>query len=155
MAEQTEHISKNSTIELSTFYVGDALCGIDILKIQEINKQIEVTNVPQAPDYVTGVMNLRGRIITIIDLGKKLGLSPTKLSKDNRNIIVDSKDEQIGLLVDKINDVLIADSSRIETAPANLGGVQGIYFSGVLKTDTSLIGMLNIEEVLKDQGKES
>jgi len=94
-------------------------------------------------------MNLRGKIITIIDLGKKLGLSPAALSKDNRNIIVDSKDEQIGLLVDRINDVLIADSSKIETAPANLGGVQGVYFSGVLKTDTALIGILNIEEVLK------
>jgi len=129
--------------------VGNALCGIDILKIQEINKQIDVTNVPQAPDYVIGVMNLRGKIITIIDLGKKLGLSPAALSKDNRNIIVDSKDEQIGLLVDRINDVLIADSSKIETAPANLGGVQGVYFSGVLKTDTALIGILNIEEVLK------
>ncbi len=149
MAEHMESISKSSTIELSTFYVGNALCGIDILKIQEINKQIDVTNVPQAPDYVIGVMNLRGKIITIIDLGKKLGLSPAALSKDNRNIIVDSKDEQIGLLVDRINDVLIADSSKIETAPANLGGVQGVYFSGVLKTDTALIGILNIEEVLK------
>jgi purine-binding chemotaxis protein CheW len=137
-------------LELATFYVGDALCGIDILNIQEINKQIEVTSVPQSSDYVQGVLNLRGRIVTVIDLGKKLGLSPIESHKDNRNIIVDSQDEQIGLLVDRISDVLVADPQKIEPAPANIGGVQGTYFKGVFKTDKSLIGILNIEEVLKE-----
>ncbi|MBF0101618.1 MAG: chemotaxis protein CheW [Desulfobacterales bacterium] len=141
---------ENKIIEIATFYVGDALCGIDILNIQEINKQVDVTIVPQSPDFVKGVLNLRGRIVTIIDLGKKLGLSPIRPSKDNRNIIVDSQDEQIGLLVDRISDVLTADSSKIESPPANLGGVQGSYFKGVLKTERSLIGILDIEEVLKE-----
>ena len=139
----------NTNIELATFYVGEALCGIDILNIQEINKQIEVTEVPQSAEYVTGVLNLRGRIVTVMDLGKKLGLSSIEMSKDNRNIIVDSEDEQIGLLVDRISDVLIADSSQIELAPANIGNIQGKFFNGVYKTDKSLIGILNIEEVLK------
>jgi purine-binding chemotaxis protein CheW len=139
----------NTNIELATFYVGEALCGIDILNIQEINKQIEVTEVPQSAEYITGVLNLRGRIVTVMDLGKKLGLSSIEMSKDNRNIIVDSEDEQIGLLVDRISDVLIANSSQIELAPANIGNIQGKFFNGVYKTDKSLIGILNIEEVLK------
>ncbi len=144
----SDNISTN--VELATFYVGEALCGIDILNIQEINKQIEVTVVPQSSDYVTGVLNLRGRIVTVVDLGKKLGLSSIQMSKDNRNIIVDSKDEQIGLLVDRISDVLIAKSSQIEPAPANIGNIQGKFFKGVYKTDNSLIGILNIDEVLND-----
>ncbi|MCP3924425.1 MAG: chemotaxis protein CheW [Desulfobacterales bacterium] len=140
----------STNVELATFYVGEALCGIDILNIQEINKQIEVTVVPQSSDFVTGVLNLRGRIVTVVDLGKKLGLSSIEMSKDNRNIIVDSKDEQIGLLVDRISDVLIAKSSQIEPAPANIGNIQGKFFKGVYKTDNSLIGILNIDEVLND-----
>ncbi len=150
MSTKSSKINKQNTmLELATFYVGDSLCGIDILNIQEINKQVEVTLVPQSEDYVKGVLNLRGRIVTVVDLGKKLGLSPIVPDKNNRNIIVDSQSEQIGLLVDCISDVLIADSSRIESAPANIGGVKGRYFKGVFKTDTNLIGILDIEEVLK------
>ncbi len=150
MSTKSSKLNKQSTmLELATFYVGDSLCGIDILNIQEINKQVEVTLVPQSEDYVKGVLNLRGRIVTVVDLGKKLGLSPIVPDKNNRNIIVDSQNEQIGLLVDCISDVLIADSSRIESAPANIGGVKGRYFKGVFKTDSNLIGILDIEEVLK------
>lgn len=137
-------------LELATFYVGEALCGIDILNIQEINKQTDVTIVPQSSDYVKGVLNLRGKIVSVIDLGEKIGLSPITAHKDNRNIIVNSHDEHIGLLVDRISDVMVADAKRIESPPANIGGIQGRYFDGVFKTDTSLIGILNIEEVLKE-----
>jgi purine-binding chemotaxis protein CheW len=137
-------------IEFSTFYVGGALCGIDILNIQEINKNFEITKVPQAADYVEGILNLRGRIVTIIDLGKKLGLEPASKAKNNRNIIVNSEDEHIGLLVDSIADVVLAKRSAIEPAPSNIGGVKGKFFEGVLKTETSLIGILDINEVLKE-----
>jgi purine-binding chemotaxis protein CheW len=142
---------KKKVLELATFFIGDALCGIDILNIQEINRHMDATWVPQAPDYVVGVLNLRGRIVTVIDLGKKLGLSPIQKNKDNRNIIIDSQDEQIGFMVDRISDVLLAESNKIESAPANIGGVQGNFFKGVFKTETSLIGVLNIDEVLKNK----
>jgi purine-binding chemotaxis protein CheW len=137
-------------IEFATFYVGGALCGIDILNIQEINKNFEITKVPQALDYVEGILNLRGRIVTIIDLGKKLGLEPVNKDKDNRNIIVNSDDEHIGLLVNSISDVVLAQESDIEPAPSNIGGAKGKFFQGVLKTETQLIGILDIDEVLKD-----
>jgi purine-binding chemotaxis protein CheW len=150
MAQNIAKKGKMELLELATFYVGEALCGIDILNIQEINKQTDVTTVPQSSDYVTGVLNLRGKIISVIDLGKKIGLSPISAHKDNRNIIVDSDEEHIGLLVDKISDVMIADPYKIEDPPANIGGIQGKYFKGVFKTDKSLIGILDIEEVLKE-----
>jgi len=146
-------IKKNSSskdIEFSTFYVGGSLCGIDILNIQEINKNFEITKVPQASDYVEGILNLRGRIVTIIDLGKKLGLKPSTKEKDNRNIIVNSEDEHIGLLVDSISDVVLAKKTDIEPAPSNIGGIKGKFFQGVLKTETQLIGILDIDEVLKE-----
>ena len=135
-------------VELATFYVGDALCGIDILSIQEINKQTEVTQVPQSAEFIKGVMNLRGRIVSIIDLATKLGLGSIRPDKDNRTIIVDSQDEQIGLLVDRISDVLVADTETVEPPPANIKGVQGRFFHGVFKTERQLIGILDIEAVL-------
>ncbi|MBI9087660.1 MAG: chemotaxis protein CheW [Desulfobacterium sp.] len=147
---ETANAVKAHSMELATFYVGKALCGIDILNIQEINKHFEVTTVPQAAEYVVGVLNLRGRIVTILDLGKKLGLSQIQADKNNRNIIVRSQDEHIGLMVDSISDVVTADTDRIESSPSNINGLKGKFFQGVLKTETSLIGILDIEEVLKE-----
>jgi len=146
--ESNTNTNKN-ILELATFYIGDALCGMDILKVQEINKLMEMTKVPQAPDYVTGILNLRGQIVTIVDLGKKLGLGVTDLTEDPRNIIVNAPSEHIGLLVRKISDVVMADPDLIESAPANMSGIQGGFFTGVYKTEDKLIGILNVEEVLK------
>ncbi len=142
-------VTNKNILELATFFIGDALCGMDILKVQEINKLMEMTKVPQAPDYVTGILNLRGQIVTIVDLGKKLGLGETNLHDDPRNIIVNAPSEHIGLLVRKISDVVMADPDRIESAPANMSGIQGVFFTGVYKTEDKLIGILNVEEVLK------
>ena len=150
MADDKIKDTTTQTLEFSTFYVGGALCGINILNIQEINKNFDITQVPQAADYVKGILNLRGRIVTIIDLGAKLGLEPVTESKDNRNIIVNSEDEHIGLLVDAISDVVSAGQDDIEPSPSNIGGIKGKFFQGVLKTEKLLIGILNIDEVLKE-----
>jgi purine-binding chemotaxis protein CheW len=151
MEKTTETMKGHKIVELATFYVGDALCGMDILKVQEINKLLDMTEVPQAPEYVKGILNLRGQIVTIIDLGKKLGLTSTERTADTRNIIVNSNNEYIGLTVDRIGDVVRTDLERIESPPANIGGVQGKYFEGVVKAENSLIGILDAEEVLREE----
>ena len=137
-----------SIVELATFYIGDALCGMDILKVQEINKLMQMTKVPQAPEYVLGILNLRGQIVTILDLGKKLGLGETDISQDPRNIIVNSAGGHVGLLVRRISDVVSADMDKRERAPANMSGIQGEYFTGVYKTNDNLIGILDVDKVL-------
>jgi purine-binding chemotaxis protein CheW len=148
MTETKPTANSKKIIELATFYIGDALCGMDILKIQEINKIMQMTKVPQAPEYVLGILNLRGQIVTIIDLGQKLGLGKTDLSQDPRNIIVNSAGGHVGLLVRKISDVVSADMEKKERAPANMRGIQGEYFTGVYKTESHLIGILNVDKVL-------
>lgn len=147
MAEAKTGQSKN-IVELATFYIGDALCGMDILKVQEINKLMQMTKVPQAPEYVLGILNLRGQIVTILDLGRKLGLGETDISQDPRNIIVNSAGGHVGLLVRRISDVVSADMEKREPAPANMSGIQGDYFTGVYKTDDNLIGILDVDKVL-------
>lgn len=147
MAEP-KNLTKN-IIELATFYVGNALCGMDILKIQEINKLMEMTKVPQAPDYMLGILNLRGQIVTIIDLGQKLGLGSAELSSESRNIIINAPGEHVGLMVSRISDVVTANPDKIEPAPANMNGIQGAFFTGVYKTENKLIGILDVKEVLR------
>lgn len=142
---------KTQSVELATFYVGEALCGMDILNVQEINKLMDMTKVPQSPEYVTGILNLRGQIVTVIDLGKKLGLTSTDLTDATRNIIVNAENEYIGLLVSRISDVVEAKWEKVEEPPANIGGVQGAFFKGVFKTKDRLIGILDVTKVLSEE----
>jgi len=142
---------KTGTLELTTFKLGTAIYGMDILKVQEINKLMDMTRVPQSSDYIRGILNLRGQIVTVIDLACKLGLPRVDVTQVSRNIILISKDEYFGLLVDGIGDVVRTSWDNVEAAPANLGGVLGAFFEGVVKTDRHLIGILNSEEVLKSE----
>ena len=151
MSQSSRSDIHSDTVELASFYVGEALCGMDILKVQEINKLIEMTSVPQAPEYVLGILNLRGEIVTIIDLGKKLGLKSTELNHKTRNIIVNSNGEHIGLMVEQISDVIQAKWEKVDPPPANIGDLQGKYFTGVFKTADRLIGILDVEKVLKEE----
>lgn len=148
MSKTAQTTGTGNIVELATFYVGEALCGMDILKVQEINKLMQMTKVPQAPEYVLGILNLRGQIVTIIDLGEKVGLGETDTNADPRNIIVNSPGGYVGLLVKKIGDVVTADMEKLEPAPANMSGIQGDYFTGVYKTDAKLIGIIDVDKVL-------
>lgn len=137
-------------VDLTTFHIGDACCGINALAVREINKLTEVTRVPLAPDYVEGILNLRGQIITVINVGKRLGLpvSESDAAKNRRNIIVHFENEYIGLLVDRIGDVFRVKIENIEKPPANVVGIRGRYFEGVLQTEKKLISIINLYEVL-------
>ncbi|MFP4085001.1 MAG: chemotaxis protein CheW [Desulfonatronovibrio sp.] len=143
---------KKGSFQISCFYVGEALCGIDIGLVQEINKQVLSTTVPHSPEYVMGIMNLRGKIVTIIDLGKKLGIeSASEITDDTRIIIVSSRDEFIGLLVDKVTDVILADWEKVSPPPSNIKGARGKFFNGVYRFKNKLVAILDVEEVLGNE----
>ena len=151
MAQKTEAYKNDAPLQLVTFHMGEAICGLDIGQVWDVIKHPEMTPVPLAPDYVVGILNLRGQIVTVIDLGKRVGLSPTRWGDQSRSIVVGFDDERIGLLVDRVGDVVVGDAAQTEPPPANLGGVQGRFFAGVLKTDASLVGVLDLEEVLREE----
>lgn len=141
-------------MQISTFFLDEVLYGIDINKVQEINKLSERTNVPLSPAYVKGVVNLRGRIVTVIDLGFKLGKDRATDTDETTNIIVESKGEYIGLMVDRIWDVIQADEGQINPPPANIGGIHGKFFKGVVQREKELVGILDIERILADETAE-
>ncbi len=146
--QDADEIVQGEAAALCTFSIGGHPFGIDILKVREINKNQTITTVPQSQEFILGVMNLRGRIVSVIDLSRKLGLPATVRGKKSRTIIVHFQDEYIGLLVDRFGDVVPAPPEDVAPPPANIGGVLGGFTQGVLKTASGLIGILDVEAVL-------
>ncbi|MEA1923261.1 MAG: chemotaxis protein CheW [Pseudomonadota bacterium] len=138
----------DTTLQLCSFQLADALFGLDTMLVQEIIKVPEITKVYQAPEEIIGIINLRGKIVTIIDLAIKLDL-PTEVETNNRRIIiVESHNEPFGLMVDAINDVIHIDGDELGPAPANVRITQGRFITGVFRDEEQLIAILNIEEIV-------
>ena len=150
MVETATNEPKSGLVELVTFYLSGAQYGIDILKVQEINKLQAWTPVPHSEEFVLGILSLRGRIVTIIDLAKKLGLDKTRVSRDSRIVIAKLEEQCVGFLVDAIGNVTTVDWDHVCQPPANVNGVGSHFLEGVLKTEQDLIALLNTEEVFKE-----
>jgi len=137
--------------ELTIFEVGPITCALGIQDIQEINKHLEITRVANAPEHIRGISNLRGSIITVIDMRLKFGLTKKEFDDTTRIVVVKNQGEQIGLLVDKMLDVLQAREEDLEPTPSNISGVAGKYFSGIYKMDNKLAALLNTDEILSEK----
>lgn len=138
-------------IRIAAFYLHESLCGIDISNVQEIHEELSFTKVPLAPDYVQGIMNLRGQIVTVIDQSLKIGLPAATITPESRVVIVKSQGESIGLLVDRIMDVMTTEQGRIVPPPPNIHGAQGEFFKGVFHTDNNeLLALLDVDTILRD-----
>lgn len=135
-------------LQLIVFRLGDLMLGLEIDRIQEINRQIEITNVPKAPEYVRGVINLRGEVVTVIDPKSILGLPPSEPTRSSRNLVIQADGEMIGLLVDQVADILSVNTSEIAPSPANTHGVDGRFFTGVYTTDTDIVVLVDLDELL-------
>lgn len=132
------------------FHVGDILCGLDINQIREITTPTDITHVPLCPDTITGVVNIRGQIVTIIDLKKclQVGENP-KIKKKTQAILVNHDEEIAGLLVDRVDDVLTMEENFMEPPPAHFSDIHGKYFQGVYKKNREIVAVLDLGEILK------
>jgi purine-binding chemotaxis protein CheW len=148
MGETSALLAPAQVREWIVLEVGNIRCGITITQIQEINKQIDMTPVHHAPAYVRGVINLRGQIVTVIDLRVKFGLPPLELDEDRCIVVVRWSGESIGLLADRIQDIVVADAADILDPPANIGGVTGAFFSGIYPTEQGLVAFMHLPELL-------
>ncbi len=135
-------------LQLVSFRIGDEEFGVDILKVQEINRMLEVTQVPDVPDYVDGVINLRGKVIPIIDLRRKFGLERKEPDKHTRIIVVDLSGNVIGFIVDAVQEVLRIPRSVTEPPPAIVADGRAEYITGVGKLDDRLLLLLELDKIL-------
>jgi purine-binding chemotaxis protein CheW len=134
---------------LATFVLHDALCAFDAARVQEVIRMGPVTAVRHAPEEVTGVINLRGRIVTLLDLGRILGFAKTEPNRDSRIFIIEDRGEFIGLLVDRAADVMELDPAAEERVPANLSLEQKRYIRGVQRAaDGRVIALLDLGALL-------
>ncbi|MBD3257324.1 chemotaxis protein CheW, partial [candidate division GN15 bacterium] len=135
----TEDYADQDLIQLVSFKLGQEVFGIDILRVQEINRMAEITKVPQAPPYCEGVINLRGKVIPIIDLRRKFGLEEIERTKNTRIIVCDVDGGMVGMVVDAVDEVLRIPGSTIEPAPSIVASVDADYIQGVAKLDGRLL----------------
>ena len=137
-------------LQLVSFNCGDEVFGIDILKVQEINRIVEITRVPNAPPFVEGVINLRGQIIPIIDLRLRFGLPKKAFEKDTRIIVVEIDGKIIGFIVDSVSEVLRIPKSVTEPPPSIIGNISAEYISAIGKLENRLLILLDLNRIISD-----
>lgn len=138
----------SETSQYCTFYLHDFFFGIEVKTVQEVIRFQEMTPIPLAPECVEGFINLRGQIVTAVDLRRRLSFPPRDNGKQPMNVIVDSNGEPVSLLVDQIGDVLEVDQSLFELPPDTLQGIAREVIDGVYKLQGQLLLVLNITKTL-------
>jgi purine-binding chemotaxis protein CheW len=140
VAEAMEH--------LATFFLDREEYGVDVRQVQEIRRLSEITTVPRAPEFIRGVINLRGRILPVLDLKRKLGLGEVEAQRATRIVVVRIGERLLGLLVDGASQVLKVPVSRIEPPPEEVQEKGGDYIRGVAKLDDRLIIVVDLGRLL-------
>lgn len=135
---------------ISTFYLGEKAYGLPTTHVQEIVRFRGVTPVHHAPAFILGVVNLRGKIVTVFDLAARTGLGRLAQDTEGRVIILDWSGEHVGLLVDDVIDVFPVEPADIARSPANMPEAQSAYLLGILSHEGRLIPVLNVDVVLGD-----
>lgn len=143
----SEEKLQNSEIQLVIFKLGREEYGVSILQVQEIKRITEITRVPHTPDYIKGVINLRGSVLPVIDLKNRLNLPQQGTSEDMRIIIVKVKDISVGMIVDAVSEVMTINEKDIDSPDVVAGSVSANYLSGVGKLEDRLLILLNLEEI--------
>ena len=133
------------------FKIGKEEYAVDILLVQEIFKLPEITKLPKAADYVIGVINLRGKIIPIVDLSVKFGLGVATGKHATRGIVVTIEGKQVGLAIDTVSHVVRVNSSEIEPPPPAVRGIAGKYIVGITKRESSFVVILNIGSLFSSE----
>ncbi len=136
-------------LQLVSFHVGDEEFGLDILRVQEIIRIQPLTRVPNLPDYIDGVINLRGKVIPVIGLRKRLGLDKQSSDKRTRIVVVDVHGQILGFVVDSVSEVLRIHTDTVEPTP-KLGKIDRDYISGVGKLDSRLLLLLDLEQLMNE-----
>jgi len=133
--------------QVVSFEIGTEEYAVDILEVQEIIRMVEITSVPKAPHYVEGVINLRGKVIPIVDLRSRLGLSAVEYTKDTRIVVVDVSRIILGFIVDSVSEVLRIPSNLIESPPnGKQGGAE--FYKGVGRFDGRLLIFLDLNRLV-------
>ena len=145
-----ENVHANEELQLVIFHLAKEEYGLPITKVQEINRLVPITRLPQTPSFMEGIINLRGFIIPIVDLRKRFQLPPVEHTDDTRIIVVEVNGQTIGIIVDSVAEVVSLSQASIEPPPPAFI-LDAQYVHGVGKLDERLLILLDIDKILTSQ----
>jgi len=146
----TEELDKSGEIQLVVFRVGKEEYGLDIQEVKEIIKMQEITEIPNAPEFIEGVINLRGQITPVMDMRKRLNAEKEEIGKDTRIVIVETEGSNIGIIVDSVTGVIHMPERDISPPPV---GSENEFVKGVGKINDKLLILIDINKMLPNTEK--
>jgi purine-binding chemotaxis protein CheW len=146
--EEEKLIAEGSIIQLVSFVLEDVEYGVDILLVHEILRFPEITRLPNAPDFIKGVINLRGNVIPVVDVRKRFGFSKAKVTDLTRIIVIETNDKLTGLMVDNVHQVVRITQNNVDPPSELIEGVSEEYIWGIGRLKDRLIVILNLANIL-------
>ena len=145
---QVSAASEDEVIQWVTFCIGEETYGIAVMQVREVIRVSDITPVPGADEHILGIINLRGNVVTVLDMHRLLALPPADLTDQSRIIISESNDQVIGLLVDSVAEVVYLKASEVEVRP-NVGNEDGAKFiRGVHSEGEQLLILIDVDQML-------
>ncbi|MBN1880812.1 MAG: chemotaxis protein CheW [Deltaproteobacteria bacterium] len=157
MAEEkrAEGLERAGDMQIVTFFLSNEEFGVDILLVQEIIRPTTITEVPNTPAFLEGVINLRGKVVPVVDLRRRLDLEITPTDKATRIMIIELEEKVTGFIVDSVSKVMSVHTESIQSAPEMVtAGVESEYIYGVSRLEDRLIILLDFSKILTDRERE-
>ncbi len=143
--------AEDPILQYVTFQLDHETYGINVMQIQEVLRYTEIAPVPGAPDYVLGIINLRGNVVTVIDTRKRFGLPEAEVTDNTRIVVIEVDNQVVGILVDSVAEVVYLRQSEMETAP-NVGNEESAKFiQGVCNKNGELIILVEFEKMMSEE----
>ncbi|ORT49369.1 chemotaxis protein CheW [Vibrio sp. qd031] len=140
----------DEVLQWVTFQLEDETYGINVMQVREVLRYSEIAPVPGAPDYVLGIINLRGNVVTVIDTRSRFGLMQGEITDNTRIIVIESDSQVIGILVDSVAEVVYLRSSQIDTTPSVGTDESAKFIQGVSNRDGKLLILVDLNKLLSD-----
>lgn len=150
-ARESQAADGGQTSQIVGFRLGNEEYGIDIMTVQEIILMGEITKIPEVADYISGLINLRGKVIPILELRKRFGLGSVEATEHTRIVVVNAGGTTFGITVDAVNEVLRIDPAQMEPPPQGLVGLEAAYIKGLVKMEEKIMILLNMESILSSE----
>lgn len=140
--------NNSTSLQCVTFTLEDETYGMNVMQVQEVLREVEVAPVPGAPDYVLGIINLRGNVVSVIDARTRFGLQPKESDDMSRIIVIEAQQQILGILVDSVAEVVDIEHDEIDTAP-NVGNAEtSKYIDGVVSRGEKLLILVDLNKLL-------
>ena len=146
-----QNLAEDEVLQWVTFQLENETYGINVMQVQEVLRYTEIAPVPGAPEYVLGIINLRGNVVTVIDTRSRFGMPSGDVSENSRIVIIEAEKQVIGIMVDSVAEVVYLRSSEIDAAPAVGTEESAKFIQGVSNRDGQLLILVDLNKLLSDE----